>query len=176
MTALDKDPVNTNFLSPLNFRFSIKRAPNINFFIQKVTIPSLSLPDITIPTVFHSIPWPGMEIKYGNFSITFKVDEDFQNYLEIFNWIAALGSTDSFEEYANIAAQPLYTGNGITSDISLLVLNAVKNPNYLFTMQDAFPTFLSEVVFDTTNPTINYVSATASFDYLELKVTKYNHL
>lgn len=173
-TALDKQPLNTNFLNPLNFRFSIKRAPNINFFVQKVTLPSLTLPEIDVPTIFHHIPIPGRELTFGDFSISFKVDEDFQNYAELYNWIIALGSPENFEQYANIAAQSIVSGNGITSDITLLVLNALQNPNYEFTMTDAFPKSLSDVVFDTTNPNVTYVTATAVFHYLDLKMERYN--
>ncbi|MGZ4851065.1 MAG: hypothetical protein ACXV2C_06780 [Candidatus Bathyarchaeia archaeon] len=174
MTALDKQPVNTNFLNPLNFRFSIKRAPHINFFIQKVNIPSITLPSIDVGTPFHPIPTPGNELLYGDFSITFKVDEDFQNYLELYNWLIGLGFTDDFTQYAEIAAQPLISGNGITSDLTLMVLNSVQLPNYEFTILNAFPKTLSEVVVDTTPGTVDYVTATCSFSYLDLFVEKYN--
>ena len=43
MTAIDNTPSNKNFLSPLNFKFTIKKAPHVNFFIQKVNIPDLGL-------------------------------------------------------------------------------------------------------------------------------------
>ena len=46
MAALDKTPANKNFLNPLNFKFQIQRAPNVNFFIQKINIPSITLPEI----------------------------------------------------------------------------------------------------------------------------------
>ena len=83
MTAVDDTPSNRNFLSPLNFQFSIKKAPNVNFFLQKVNIPALSLPTIDIPTQFVPIPTSFTRVEYGEFNITFKVDEDLQNYLEI---------------------------------------------------------------------------------------------
>lgn len=173
MTALSDQTQNTNFLNPLNFQFQLKRAPNINFFIQKCNIPSLTLPDIEIPSPLHPIPWAGNKIVYGDLTITFKVDENMQNYMEIYNWITSLGYTEDFSQYAAIAAQPIQGGNGLWSDVTLLVLNATQLPNIIFTMTDAFPIELSEAVVDTTPGTVNYVTATATFKYLDMFVTNY---
>jgi len=172
MTAIDDTPVNKNFLNPLNFKFSLKRAPHVNFFVQKINIPSLRLPQIEIPTQFVPIPVQQTHIEYGEFSLTFKVDEDFNNYLEIHNWMRALGFPDNYDEYATLAANPSYTGQGLISDMTLVVLNAIKNPNFEISFRDAFPTYLSEIEFDTTNSDIEYVSATAKFAYLLFDITK----
>jgi hypothetical protein len=42
MSSIDNTPENKNFLSPLNFRFQIKKAPHVNFFVQSVNIPAIS--------------------------------------------------------------------------------------------------------------------------------------
>lgn len=173
MTALDKTPTNINFLNPLNFQFQIKRAPHVNFFIQKVAVPSISLATIPLATVFMPIPSPG-KIEYGTFPITFKVDEDLQNYLEVFLWMEHLGFPADFNQYEEIASQDLISGNGITSDITLLVLNAIQQPNYEFTMREAFPISLVMNELDTTNPDVTYVTATATFKYLRMVVHHYN--
>jgi hypothetical protein len=172
MTAIDNTPENKNFLSPLNFRFSIKRAPHVNFFLQKVNIPEISLPEIEIPTQFVPIPTQYTHLQYGKFAITFKVDEDFQNYLELHNWIRALGFPTDYNEYKSIADIPEYTGEGIRSDISLIALNSAKNPNYEFTFIDAFPISLGDIVFDTTDTDVQYITTTAEFIYTYYNITK----
>ena len=166
MTAIDNTPTNKNFLNPLNFQFQLKRAPNLNFFIQKVNIPSVAIQLIDIPNVFNYIPDPGNKVQYGEFTVTFKVDEDLSNYREIHDWLRSLGFPESFAEYKALAANAEYTGTGIKSDISLIVLNALKRPNFEITFRDAFPVFLSEVMFDTTLADVQYVTATATFKYL----------
>ena len=55
MTAIDNTPENRNFLSPLNFKFSIKKSPNMNFFLQKVNLPSITQDVIVIPTNFNPL-------------------------------------------------------------------------------------------------------------------------
>lgn len=172
MTAIDNTPQNKNFLSPLNFQFQLKRAPNVNFFIQKISLPSIAVPEIEIPTMFNYIPEPGNKLSYGELDITFKVDEDFANYLEIHNWIRAITFPEKFEEYATIAKNPEYTGDGIRSDISLIVLNSVKKPNFEVVFRGAYPTALSGVDFDTTLDDVQYLTTTASFKYMLFDINK----
>jgi hypothetical protein len=172
MTAIDNTPSNKNFLSPLNFQFQIKRAPHVNFFIQRITLPSINMPTIDVPTVFNYIPEPGNKLNYGDLDITFKVDEDFTNYLEIHNWIRALSLPNSFEERFNITHTPEYTGNGIHSDISLIVLNSEKNPNFEVIFRNAFPISLDGISFDSTMDDVNYLTTSASFKYMLYDIEK----
>jgi hypothetical protein len=165
MTALDKTPENKNFLSPLNFKFSIKKAPHVNFFIQKVNIPAISLPPPISPNPFVNIPYPGEHITYEPLSIEFKVDEDLQNYLEIHNWIRGLGKPQDYQEYANISKEDPMTGEGIYSDISLVVLSSTKMPNYELIFIDAHPVSLSGLTFNTTSTDVNFITASAQFKY-----------
>lgn len=165
MSAIDNTPTNKNFLSPLNFRFQIKKAPHINFFVQKVNIPSIILNSPEPNNPFVKTPIPGEHLTYGSLDIQFKVDEDLQNYFEIHNWIRALGKPETFEEYKTIQDKPSYTGDGIYSDIDVMILSSTKMPNYVFTMIDAFPISLSSINFNTSDETVNYIAAEASFKY-----------
>lgn len=171
MAALENTPTNPNFLSPLNFKFSIKRAPHINFFIQKIGIPSLSLPTYESPNPFVKIPQPGEHIDYGDLQLTFRVDENLQNYLEIHNWIRALGKPQDFKEYRALSQNPSYTGDGLRSDLTLMILSSAKNPNYQFTFTEAYPYDLSELSFDTTKSDVEYIEATATFKYILFEIT-----
>jgi hypothetical protein len=125
-----------------------------------------------IPTQFVPIPTQVTHLTYGEFNIEFKVDEDFQNYLELYNWITALGFPDNYSQRAAIDANPSYTGTGVYSDISLIALNSAKNPNYEIVFQDAFPTSLGDVVFDSTMQDVNFVTSSASFIYTEYTINK----
>ena len=107
MSAIDNTPSNRNFLSPLNFKFTIKKAPHVNFFIQKVNIPQIDLKPPIVPNQFVNVPIPGDHIDYSTLNITFKVDEDLQNYLEIHNWIKELGKPKDFDGYKAISEKRL---------------------------------------------------------------------
>lgn len=172
MSAIDNTPSNRNFLSPLNFKFQIKKAPHVNFFIQKVNIPSLTLSPANYPNPFVNIPLPGEHLKYGELQISFKVDEDLQNYLEIYNWITALGKPETFEQYKNIADKKEWTGEGIYSDISVIILTSTKSVNYEVVYIDGYPIFLSDLEFNTIDEDVQYISASATFKYSYYNVNK----
>jgi hypothetical protein len=172
MSAIDNTPSNKNFLSPLNFTFQIKKAPHVNFFIQKVNIPSIALRSIETSNPFVKLPYPGDHIDFGELKIVFKVDEDLQNFLEIHNWMKALGKPEDFAQYKAISNIPSYTGEGIYSDISVIILSSSKVANYDISYADAFPVSLSDLNFTTTDNDVNYIEASATFKYSYYNITK----
>jgi hypothetical protein len=164
MSALNNQPTNPSFLSPLGFKLQIKRAPSLNFFIQKVNLPGVTLGTADVETPFSRIPFPGTKLTFGNLDVTFKVDEDMRNYLEMYAWLRSIGFPDSFTEYKNVSsAAATLTGEGVTSDISLLIQSSAMNPNIEVTFFDCFPVDLSQIEFDSTSVDVEYVTATVSF-------------
>lgn len=171
MSAVDNTPANKNFLSPLGFKFQIKKAPHVNFFIQQVNIPSILLQSPEKGNPFVNIPYPGEHLKFGELKIAFKVDEDLKNYLEIHNWIRALGKPENFDQYKTIQDKPIATGEGIYSDISLMVLSSSKMANYEIVFVDAYPVTISDLNFNTVDDTVNYITATSTFKYTYYTIT-----
>jgi hypothetical protein len=174
MTAIDNTPSNRNYLNLSHFKVHIKKAPNVNFFVQKVNLADISLKEATVSNPFVNVPIPGDHVTFGNFEFSFLIDEDMQDFLEIFNWIIALGKPENFDQYAQIASKPAYTGEGIVSDISVTLLNSSFLPNYEILYIDAFPVSLSTVVLDSTDNTTKYAVATAKFKYTNYTVNKSN--
>jgi len=160
-----------NFLSPLNFKFQLKRAPNLNFFIQKINLPGLALPKVETPNPLLTIPLPGDHLNYEELQVTFKVDENLQNYLEIHNWLRALGKP-VFQEYKNLSQRATFSGEGLKSDITVTALTSQKNSNYEFIYKDAFPTNISGITFESTSETVDYIEASVSFVYTIYDINK----
>ncbi len=171
MSALDNIPSNKNFLSPLGFKFLIKKAPYVNFFAQQVNIPSITLQSPEPNNPFVRTPIPGEHLTFGELRVTFKVDEDLKNYLEVQNWIKGLGKPENFAQYAALQDQPKWTGEGVYSDISVVILSSTKMANFEATFVDAFPVFLSDLVFNTVDENVNYISASATFKYTYYTIT-----
>ncbi len=172
MSAVDNTPHNLNYLSQLNFKFLLKKAPHVNFFIQKVSIPRLYLKEANTSNPFVKIPYPGEHLDYANLDVTFIIDEAMQNYLEIHDWIRALGKPHDFEEYANIQNKPIASGDGIYSDITISILSNIKTMNYHINFIDAYPVALSPVTFNTTDVDVRYLTATASFKYTYFDISR----
>jgi hypothetical protein len=159
------EPTNKNFLSPLGFTFGVKKLPHVNFFVTRTSIPGFSLGVAEYPNPFVVLPIPGDKIDFGELQVTFKVDEDMKNYLEIFNWIMGMGFPDRYEQYASIKRMGKGSGLGIYSDATLTVLTSAMNPNIEFSFRNVFPFSLTEIDFSTQSADVEYVEATASFRY-----------
>ena len=158
-------PTNKSFLSPLGFDFSIKKLPTTNFFVTRATIPGFTLGIAAAPTPFVRLPIPGDKIEFNDLQVTFKIDEDMKNYLEVFNWIMGLGFPDRYEQYAALKRKGKGTGDGIYSDASLTILTSAMNPNMEFTFRNVFPYSLTDVDFNTSSADVEYLEATVGFRY-----------
>jgi len=165
MSVLDSSPTNKNFLSPVSFKFLIKKTPATNFFIQKVTVPRMSLPAVNTPNPFINLPKPGDHIDFDTLSITFKVGEDLQNYIELYDWLVQMGKPQTFDQYKLIQDKNQLSGEGIYSDIELNILNSRHSANYAVIFQDAYPIELGDITFDATLNDVDYVTAYAVFKY-----------
>ena len=167
MSVLDNQPTNKNFLSPNGFKFSIKKSPNVNFFVQSVNLPTFSLGTVDVENPFIKIPFPGDKLTYGQLDVTFKVDEDLTNYIEIYNWLVAIGYPDSFGQRASIEPPNvnIISGDGVYTDASLIITNSKMNPNYEVIFKDMYPISLSELQFDSTVTDIDYLTCTSTFAY-----------
>ena len=162
---------NKNFLSPLGFKFVLTRLPNVEYFCQSVRLPEVSLDVAISPNPFQPIKLPGTKLSFGSLRVTFKVDEDLKNYLEIFNWMDALAITDSFDGYRELATQPIVSDRKPLSDGSLVILTSSKNPRHQATFIDMFPVSLSSLDFNSTLSDVDYIEATVEFEYRRFVLT-----
>ena len=158
---------NINFLSPLGFRFLLSRAPNVQYFCQQATLPTISMTEINQTNPFVNIPRPGDKITYEPLSLRFRVDENMSNYLEIHDWIIGLGHPDDLSQYKNIADD-----GKIYSDGSMMILTSNQNSNIRIAFQNLFPISLSSLVFDTTQTDIEYLEAEVVFRYRRFTIEK----
>jgi hypothetical protein len=167
---IGSQPQDTNFLSPLGFRFSLKRSPTLNFFATDANIPSLDIGYASLPTPFKMVSFPGDKPTFGDFVLTFKVDELMTNYLEMYSWISKIGFPETFDQYASIRRTAIGSGEGVTSDGTLTILNSSMAPTTEVQFTDMFPYSLSEVDFTTADDSVNYVTARVAFKFTLMKV------
>ena len=169
MSAIDTTPTNMNFLSPLKFTFKVNKLPHVNFFVQGITIPSIAISPNFQPSPFVKLPMPGDHIDFGELIVSFRVDEDMTNYLELFNWMIAIGFPKDFGQYKALADQdrrinPRST-DGIMSDGTVIIQNSNAKSNKKVTFINMFPTTLSDLSFDTRQSDLEYIECSASFAY-----------
>jgi hypothetical protein len=172
MPLITNQPDNINFLSPLGFKFTLLRFPNVNFYVTDVNLPSLSLGSAQVSTPFKTLEFSGDHLEYGDLQITFMVDEDMQNYLEIYNWITAISYPESFTQYKALKDKPKGDKEGIYSDATLYILNSSMMPNIEVSFQDIFPVSLGDMSFTSKDSDVNYITNTVTFKYKIFKVKK----
>ena len=166
--ALNDQPDNTQFLSPLGFNFSIKKLPNTNYFVQSCNVPTVQMGDAVLATPFVNIPTIGDRIAYAEFQLAFKVDEDMKNYIELYDWMLQLGFPEDFAQSKNIyekQRQVDFMADGPYSDATLTILNSAMNPNVEVIFEDAYPIALSDLQFSTTAGSVDYIECQATFRY-----------
>ena len=174
--AFDNQVSNRNFLSPTGFRFTLNRAPKVAFFGNTANIPSMTLGVANQSTYLKDIEVPGDKIIFEDFSLRFLVDENLENYMEIYNWIRGLGFPESLEEIYNLQRtgkidQPLDKVMNVFSDGTLQVLTSHQNPNFKVVFEDLWPYSLSTLQFDATSEDIQYFTADVSFKYTIYNIT-----
>lgn len=161
-----------DFLQDSQFTLSFDKLPNATLRLQNCSIPSLGLSHSEIGTPFSWLKEPDTKLNFSEFPITFKLDENFDGYLEVFNWMMGLSFPESFDQYAELKGPEQYGRTRIFSDATLTVLTNKNNPNLRVTFRDLFPTFLSQVDFQTTNEDVMNIDVAASFEYHLFKVEK----
>ena len=164
-TALDETPDNVNFLSPLVFKFQVKKTPVLNFYVQNINLPGVHLQQTESPNPFVQLPQSGDHILYDDLMINFKVNEDFSNWLEIYNWIKGMGFPKNFDQYAALDDVAVATGEGLRSDASLIIMTSDRIPKYNVVFHNAFPISISSLIFDVTRLRDDYIDAAATFRY-----------
>jgi hypothetical protein len=167
---------NKNYLSPIGFLFILDKAKKVSFLCQKAEIPTVELGQVEIPTRGRVvIPTEG-NMRYSDFNVEFIVDEDLENYMQLHNWMRALGTPQDDEERFDWMNETstIELGDKRFSDATLQVLNNNNIANFDVVFKDLFPTSLSTLSFDVTGTDNDYFTATATFRYTIYEIRDVN--
>ena len=167
-------PDNKNFLSPVGFKFLIERIPTVEFFCQTVNIPEISIGNRTIETRVKAYDTPGDKMTFGDLNLTFMINENMDNYYEIYKWLKGLPNPKEEQEFMNYMMGVKEAGRKgnfqkATTDARLLVLDSNMNTITTTVFMNLFPTSLSGVRFSADPTDIDYVTADVTFKYTLLE-------
>lgn len=184
MQWANRQPDELDFLRPHAFRFMIQSLPKVTYFCQAANIPQISLGFATQSTPLIDIAKPGEKLTFGELTIKFMIQEDMANYIELYNWMIALGFPTNHSQFrARAAEQAFRNPDGSTpfsatgkpqlrttdltdfSDAVLLVLDSNNNPKVALNFMDCFPVSLSGLDFDISTGNVQYFAAQAVFKY-----------
>ena len=174
--------INKSLLGKNNFKLLIDKVPNVEYFVKSVTIPGVQFTETVLAAgIGLDAYFPGDKVTFEELQVSFLVDEDLENFKEIFDWMDAIVPVSDPTKYsAFVASQKTATGeqSAIDNDMNqysdiTLVTNTNKNiPNRYFRFHDAFPISLSGIEMES-GADGETVIATVSFrfTYYEIQTT-----
>ena len=183
-SPLNRQPTKLDYTSPTQFRFLINQLPKVQYFTVSANVPGITLGDATYATPLKDIPLPGEKLTYDDLNITFIVDENLENYIEIHNWLASLGFPKNREQFkthrsatSNLPkatvgtsgdigdVKPITSDSPMFSDSVLTVLSNKNNPVVECRFEDCFPTILSSLDYSQNQTYVEYLTEEVTFKY-----------
>jgi len=166
MSALtESQPTNLNQLNVVSFDVSFSRLPSVQYFCQRISLPTVVLGETHEASPFMNTALEGDTITYEAMNLSFIVDEDLQNYIEIYNWMTALGFPREYAQFAALQKESSGTENTKYSDLDIILHTNKSNPNYKINFTDVFPTSLSSIQFDSTPTGMDPITIDATFNF-----------
>ena len=156
-----------NFLSPVEFQFSIKRMPTVQYYVQSINIPSISSGFTEQVTPFRNTYRHGDKLTYDDLFLTIVVDENLTSYMETYSWLKALTKPEEFEQYKGLLGAD---GDGLYSDSTLTVLNSSKKPNIEISFSDMFPISIGAITMNTSSGDVPVITCDLTFKYNSFKI------
>lgn len=183
-SPLNRQPSKLDYTSPTQFRFVINQLPKVEYFTVAGNIPGITLDEIELGTPLKNIPLMGNKLTYEDLSITFIVDEDLQNYIEMHTWLTAIGFPKDKSQFRNFRSatsnvasatrgesndigdvKPSTPERAMYSDAVMSILTNKNNPVVECRFADVFPTSLSGLTYSQNQTDVEYLTADVNFKY-----------
>ena len=183
-SPLNRQPTKLDYSSPTQFRFLINQLPKVQYFTVAANIPGITLGEGVFNTPLKDIPLLGDKLTYEDLTITFIVDENLENYIEMHTWLTAIGfpkDRSQFREFRSETSNVKTSTRGeskdigdvkastpelsMTSDAVMTILTNKNNPVVECRFADVFPTSLSGLTYSQNQTDVEYLTAEVNFKY-----------
>ena len=183
-SPLNRQPSKLDYTSPTQFRFVINQLPKVEYFTTEANIPGITLGDGVMNTPLKDIPILGDKLTYDDLNISFIVDENLENYIEMHNWLTGIGfpkDRSQFNTFRSTTSNVATTTRGeskdigdvkastpelsMTSDAVMTILTNKNNPVVECRFADVFPTSLSGLTYSQNQTDVDYLTAEVNFKY-----------
>lgn len=161
-----------NTLYSNHFKFSLERLPDVSFFVQRVTVPTVGSRPAKQSTPFATIRQTGDHLDYGTFDLTFLVDAKFKTYFSLYYWMKGYGFPHDFDEVVRFRDnQRTQVGNLRAAPVNLeqtratltVTLPDTSLPVAEILIDGVFPIELGEMEFRSTDLDTPTLKATCTF-------------
>ena len=183
-----QQPTVFDYATGTQWRLAFNRIPKTTWFCTAANVPGITLGEAQYATPMSDMFVTGDKLTFETLNITFLVDEELQNYRELWEWIVGIGSPVNHSQWTTA----LTKGDGITtnfsavgsddnidprqsatstdknlySDATLIVYNSKNMPKVNVKFKDMFPTSISSLEYSQELTDVEYFKASATFRYL----------
>ena len=183
-SPLNRQPTALDYSSPTQFRFLINQLPKVQYFTTEANLPGITLGEGQFNTPLKDIELLGDKLTYEDLTITFIVDENLENYIEMHTWLTGIGFPEDRKQFSefrgatsNLSVKTRGESNDIgdvrastpelamTSDAVLTILTNKNNPVVECRFRDVFPTSLSGLTYSQNQSDVEYLTASVTFKY-----------
>ena len=177
-------PTVFDYATGTQWRLTFNRIPKTTWFCTAANVPGITLGEASYPSPMADMFITGDKLTFDTLNITFMVDEELQNYRELWDWLVGIGAQKQHSQWRTI----LNSGDGairtfgtpdtdtrtkttteesnLYSDSTLIVYNSKNTPKVNVHFKNMFPTTLSALEYSQELTDVEYFKATASFRYL----------
>jgi len=162
-----EQPTNRNFLNPIGYLLKLEKFEGVDFFCQRANVPDITMPTTEVVSPFRNLPIvPSGGVAFGDFSVSFIVDEDLKNYNSIHKWMRDNGNADQMQRTTK--ESDIYT------NAQLHIVTSQYNPAFVVEFRNIFPVSLSGLQFDATITDVEYITAEITFKHQQFFIRDKN--
>ena len=177
-------PTVFDYATGTQWRLTFNRIPKTTWFCVAANVPGIQLGEASYPTPMTDMMVTGDKLTFETLNITFLVDEELQNYRELWDWLVGIGAPKQHSQWTSVLSKgdgavrtfgtpdtdtrtkTTYDESNLYSDSTLIVYNSKNQPKVNVHFKNMFPTSLSSLEYSQELTDVEYFKATASFRYL----------
>ena len=182
--ASSQQPTVFDYATGTQWRIAFNRIPKTTWFCTAANIPGITLGEAQYATPMSDMFVTGDKLTFETLNITFIVDEELQNYRELWDWLVGMGSPVSHSQWETTLAKgdgairtfstpdadprtkSTYEESNLYSDATLIVYSSKNQPKVEVKFKNMFPTSLSSLEYSQEATDVEYFKASATFRYL----------
>ncbi len=181
INPLQRQPDVLDYAQSNQFKLFLPIFPTTEYFCTRVNIPGVSLGQANQATPFVDMPLVGDKLQYDTFSASFLVDEKYQNYIEMYEWLKNIGFPSRHKQF-NKLERPDNITRSVTkvnevgveyqdgdrdlySDILVTILNSKNNSAAKITMYESFPISIGSLEYSQQEPDTSYLTCDLTFAF-----------
>lgn len=166
VSATGESAGSQNLLSPLHFELNVGYIPDVTFLLQRFKLPDIVAQNPKLPTPFKLTPLPADHQETTPLQVEFLVDDGLQNYFQLYTWLQNTTFPNDYTQRTAVKESDLFC------QATLTLLDYHLQPHVKIEFTRVLPLSLSGPWLDTTKQDVDYVVASATFDFSQMNIVR----